>query len=86
MSSLNELTRLLQRWFAEHGIAPDGFTLILNFAEPDPAIRLDCAVRHEIDQFSFVQPVASKLDLRAFKMNGVSIRVESPIHEPIGAP
>lgn len=82
MTSINELTRLLHRWLKEHQIPVDDFTLILNFGGEEGGLRFDCALRHELEQTSFMTIPTERLDmLRSFRMNGVSVRVESPIHE-----
>jgi hypothetical protein len=82
MTSMNEITRLLGRWLSEHRIAGPGFTLTLNFIDRDSAERFDEALQAELAQTSFYAPLGlGTLDLRSFKMNGIAVRVESPVHE-----
>ena len=72
------------RWFAEHDIAADTFTLILNFSDADAASRLDWALTQEIRATSFHPFVDPKVvyTFTRFRMNGIAVRVESPLHGP----
>jgi hypothetical protein len=83
MTAMSEITRLLHRWFEEHKIPSEGFTLVLNFQGVDAAIRFDCALRHELSMTSFIagKPHPDRLNLARLTMNGVRIQIESPMHE-----
>jgi hypothetical protein len=83
MTSINEITRSLGRWLAEHNIEADGFTLILNFDAGRPAAQFDLALRYELRETAFVDARNHlfELNLHAFKMNGIQVRIESPVHQ-----
>jgi hypothetical protein len=73
-------TAQLLRWFSENDIPTDGFTLILNFQDAKAGSRFDAAIRRETDPLC--GPSSNPLDLRRqFKMNGLSVKIESPIHD-----
>jgi hypothetical protein len=85
MTAMTEITQLLRRCFREHDIPSESFTLILNFDSALPAARFDAALRREIEKTGYWYPTGDARELTAnlaeFRMNGISVRVESPIHE-----
>ena len=83
MTSMNEITHLIGRWFAEHNIDATGFTLILNFTEPRPAAHVEVTLAREIASSAYVMlpPGSVNLDMRRFQMNGIKVQLESPVHE-----
>jgi hypothetical protein len=77
-------THELQHWFAQHNIPTDGLTLILNFQDRDAAYRFDCALNQELQPLQMATNPVS-FDTREFQMNGVKVKIESPLHG-IGMP
>ena len=73
------MTNALRQWFEENNIPTEGLTLILNFQDAEGGVRFDSAMRREVDrlQLTFV-PFPALFD--RFKLNGIKVKVESPVH------
>ncbi len=79
-----EVTGKLNRWFAEHNIPTDGLTLILNFRDAKAAERFDLALNRELASvaMNWGNPNPQWVITTNFKINGIEMKVESPIHQP----
>lgn len=73
----SQVVEVLQRYFAEHNIDTYGFTLILNFQDFQSAAKLDFAFARE---FESMMQTAQQFDSVNFKIRGMEIRLESPVH------
>ncbi len=78
-------TRALGRWFVQNNIPTDGLTVILNFQDANAAARFDAALLREIEALRIDHRSKLAEILSEFEMNGIKVKVESPIHTPIKA-
>lgn len=70
----------LGEWFAQRGIDTEGLTLILNFRDWRAASAFDVSLHHEIDPLMLYRAEKPMFDADSFRMAGIEIRIESPIH------
>ena len=73
-----ELAAAIERYFAERNIPTYGLTVILNFQDFQSAAKLDAAVNREFCEM--VMNGGPDLDLTNFKVRGINMKIESPVH------
>jgi hypothetical protein len=84
MTTMRELTAVIGHYLAQHNIDPKkGFTLILNFQDAMEASKFDMALNRELESYlvAAIGGVQKQRDISEFQMNGLKVRVESPVHE-----
>ena len=81
MTGLGQAMAALSQFFARYDIPTDSLTVILNIADRDAAARFDAAVKRDADT-AMVGDLARRPDIRKMTINGVKVRVESPLHTP----
>lgn len=72
----------LRRWFRLHDILTDDITLIVNVSDPQVAAKLDFYIKQEMDPL-LPEATSSRSPLSSFKLFGLQIKIESPVHEPV---
>lgn len=79
---INDVTGRLKAWLEANQIPVDGLTVILNFRDSDAAARFDWVLNKELEAFAMAwsQAPGQWTVTTNFKMNGLSMKVESPIH------
>ena len=76
---MDELTLMVKRWLATNAIPEEGFALVLNFRNAHGGMQCEKAVRREMIEADPNQ--VARLSLYdEFEMNGITVRVESPLH------
>jgi hypothetical protein len=72
-------TYVLRHWLAENNIHILGLTVTLHFQNARDGARFDAALRRELG--SLKEEARRQVLLSEFEMNGIKVKVESPIHE-----
>lgn len=84
MTTLRAVTAALSHWMKQNDIDPAGLTLILSFTDPIISSKFDAALVGELESLQLrTGPSASVISkpISSFRMQGMDIRVKSPIHE-----
>ena len=82
--TLEQVVSTLSQYLEERNIPLDGLTMILNFQHKDGGARIDAALNREFSQRLLYPTPLGHLDVRDFKILGIRIMIESPVHEPPG--
>jgi hypothetical protein len=77
---MREVIHHFRRWFLERNISMDGLTLIVNFQDENPAAHFDYELRKDLSTMALYVQGQSSPQLNSFAIEGVSVRVESPLH------
>ena len=78
-----QVMHAIECWYRERNISTDGLTVIFNLQEPAAAAHLDWELKKDIGQMQLYLASSKELDIRDFKMQGIRVKIESPLHEVI---
>lgn len=80
--NIHEVVYSVYRYFGERNIPMDGLTIIINLTDKNAAARLDSELKKEIAPY-MPSDEQNKIDIRTLKIRGISVKIESPLHQPI---
>ena len=70
----------IRYWFACRNMPCESLTVIFNFSDAREAAAFDAEIKRCTEPMLW--PKGGVLDITAFELYGVKVRVESPVHTP----